>query len=311
MNYEFSEIRFPSSDGINTVYGEIYTPIGNQPIKAVVQIAHGMIDYVGRYKALADYLAREGIAFAGNHHLGHGKSVKDDEDFGYFAKKDGVSLVLSDMSRMNKEIKERFPSAPIILMGHSMGSFLARLYAVKYPHTLDGVIIHGSAGPNPAVPLGKAVARTVKLFKGERHRSRFLKSLVLGAYNKKFPKSEGENAWLTREVSLVADRASDKYTSFDFTASAYLDLFDMLSKCNSKEWYKKYPKDMKTLIMSGDMDPVGNYGKGPEYVYRHLLVAGASNLSEKSYKGARHELFNETNRDEVFNDLASWIKSTL
>lgn len=311
MNYEFSELRFPSSDGINTVYGEIYKPVGNQPIKAVVQLAHGMIDYVGRYKALADYLCERGIAFAGNHHLGHGKSVKAEEDFGYFAKKNGTSFVLSDMHRMNKEIRERFPAAPIILMGHSMGSFLARLYAVKYPHTVDGVVIHGSAGPNHAVPLGRAVSKTVRVFKGDRYRSRFLKSLVLGAYNRKFPKSEGENAWLTRETSLVAGRSEDKYTSFDFTVSAYLDLFEMLSKCNSKEWYKTYPKDMKTLIMSGDMDPVGNYGKGPSYVYRHLMVAGASGLCEKTYHGARHELFNETNREEVFRDLTAWINSII
>ena len=273
----------------------------------MVQLAHGMIDYVGRYRELAEYLAAEGFAFAGNHHLGHGKTAKDENDLGYFAKKDGVPLLLSDMHRMNKNIRELFPQTPIILMGHSMGSFLARLYAEKYPHTIAGLIIHGSAGPNPLLPFGKALAKFMKLFKGERHRSAFVKSLALGAYNKKFPKEEGEWAWLTREIPLVAGRSSDKYTSFDFTLSAYIDLFTMLRECNSSSWFKKYPKDLKTLIISGDNDPVGNYGKGPDYIYKHLIVEGVGDVVLKMYGGARHELFNETNRCEVFSDLTSWL----
>ncbi len=307
MNYDFSETTYPSRDGIHTIYGEIYTPKSREP-KGIVQIAHGMIDYVGRYKRLAEFLTGEGYVVAGNHHLGHGRSVGNSEDFGYFADESGVTSLLRDMHTMNRYLRDRFPGLPLFVFGHSMGSFITRLYIERYPHSLRGAIIHGTAGPNPLLPFAKALTSTVEFFRGSRYRSEFIRKLAFGSYNSKFPKSEGDDAWLTREVSLVKDRKDDKYTSFTFTVSGYKDLFKMLGDCNSKKWFADYPKELPTLIMSGTMDPVGNYGKGPGYVYKNLLLAGVSSVEIKMYEGARHELFNETNREEVFSDVLSWIK---
>ena len=129
-------------------------------------------------------------------------------------------------------------------------------------------------------------------------------------YNSKFPKSEGKNAWLTRELSRVDCRDSDKKTNFTFTVSAYRDLFFAVGASNSKKWFSEYPTSLRTLIVSGDMDPVGNYGKGPTYVYKQLLVIGAEDIKLKLYEGARHELFNETCRDEVFSDTVQWLEET-
>lgn len=306
MNYEFQEISYPSSDGIHTIHAEIYFPKEKSPV-GVVQIAHGMVDYVERYKPLADFLTGEGYVVAGNDHLGHGKSVSSPSEFGYFAKKGGVDFIISDLYEMNKYLRNTYKNLPVFLLGHSMGSFIARLYAVRYPHTISGLIIHGTAGPNPVLPLGKALAAATSLLCGEYHRSRLLKSLSTGAYNKRFPRAEGVNAWLTRKTEAVIDKDKDERGGFSFTASGYRDLLRLLGKSNSKEWFKKYPKALRTLVVSGGADPVGAFGKGPSYVYKKLLISGAEKVELKLYEGARHELFNETNSDEIFRDLLSWL----
>ncbi len=306
MNYNFSEITFPSKDGVHTIYAEIYTP-KRRTARGIVQLAHGMIDHVGRYKKLAEYLTGEGYIFAGHNHLGHGKSAGAPEDFGFFAERGGVDFVIRDMHTLNRYLRNTFPTLPLVVFGHSMGSFITRLYIERYPHTIRGAIIHGTGGPNPLLPFGSALASVVRLLRGPRHRSRLIKKLAFGSYNSKFPKTEGTDAWLTRDASQVADRATDKYTGFTFTVAAYQDLFSMLRGCNAPKWFEEYPKEMPTLIMSGDMDPVGNYGKGPDYVYKHLLIAGCKSVQIKMYEGARHELFNEVNREQVFADIVAWL----
>ena len=307
MNYTLSNVMFGSCDEKNTIHGRIYTPASGE-IKGIVQLSHGMIDHSGRYEALADYLTKNGYVFAGNDHLGHGMSVSDDADLGFFAERGGVDLLLRDLHSMNRLLRERFPGLKPVIMGHSMGSFLSRLYVEKYPHTVSGHIIHGTGGPMGAIlPLGKALVKLITLFRGKRYKSPFVAGMAFMGYNSKFPKEEGKNAWLTRDLKTVSGRDGDKFTNFTFTLSAYYDLFTAVGASNSKKWFTSYPSDIPTIIMSGDMDPVGNYGKGPEYVYKHLLVAGVSDIELKLYEGARHELFNETNRDEVFADMTAWL----
>ncbi len=310
MNYEFSEIKYPSSDGIHTIHAEIYSPKGIAP-KGIVEIAHGMVDYVERYRPLAEFLTKEGYILAGNDHLGHGKSVNDESELGYFAKKGGVDFVIADLYEMNKYLHEKYPTLPVILLGHSMGSFIARIYAERHPHSISGLIIHGTAGPNPILPLGRALAASVGFFYGDKHRSRLIKKLSTGVYNKRFPKEEGTNAWLTRKTEAVIDKDKDARGGFSFTVSAYRDLFRFLGKSNSKEWFKNYPKFLPTLVVSGGDDPVGNFGKGPTYVYKKLLLSGAERVELKLYEGARHELFNELNSDEIFADLLKWLEAVI
>jgi len=306
MSYNYQEITFPSSDGINTVKGYIYTP-KHVTARGIVQLAHGMIDHVGRYGELAEYLTAHGYIFAGNDHLGHGATAKSAEDLGFFADKDGYKHVIEDVYRMNKLLRESFPALPLTVLGHSMGSFIARLYIEAHPHSASGLIIHGTSGPNPLLPMGRAVASLVRLVRGPRHRSKLIKELAFGSYNKKFPKEEGPDAWLTREIALVADRPTHPYTSYIFTTAGYQDLFKMTADCNKKKWFENYPTGIRTLVISGDMDPVGNYGQGPRYVYRQLLMRGHDKVTLKLYEGARHELFNESNRTEVFEYLVGWL----
>ena len=307
MNYELQLTSFPSKDGKSTAFARIYIP-KDKAIKGVLQIAHGMKDHTERYEILAEALTGEGYVVAGNDHIGHGRTAKDKSDLGFFAKKDAINIILHDLHTMNKLLREMFPDFKPALLGHSMGSFLSRLYVNKYPHTVSGHVIHGTGGPMGVIlPLGKALVNTVMLFKGKRGYSRLIAGMAFMGYNSKFPKSEGECAWLTRDISRVNGSDRNEYTTFPFTVSAYRDLFNMVGLSNSKQWFASYPKALPTLVMSGDMDPVGGYGKGPRYVYKRLLMEGGSSVSLKLYEGARHELFNETCRNEVFKDITNWL----
>ena len=305
MSYEKREIRLPSSDGKNSVSTEIYAPTEVDAV-GIIQISHGMIDYIGRYVNLIEAMTAAGYIVAGNDHLGHGRTAESEEDLGYFAERDGWELVVSDLYAVNTYLHKAYPRLPIILLGHSMGSFMARLYAVRYPDTIDGLIIHGTGGPNPLLLPGKLIAKAMRIVKGGRYRSPLITGLAFGTYNKHYDPAEGHNAWLTRDAAQVAGRDTDPYTSYIFTLSAYIDLFEALGRSNSSGWFEDFPKELPTLIASGSDDPVGNYGKGVRYVFDKLRRVGAS-VRLKLYEGARHELFNETNRDEVFADLIEWL----
>ena len=159
MNYEIKTVSFASGDGNSTVKAKIYVP-KDKPIIGVVQLAHGMKDHVGRYEVLADYLTGEGYVFAGNDHLGHGETAASKENLGFFAPKDSINIILHDLHTMNRLLRKEFPDFKPVLMGHSMGSFLSRLYVNKYPHTVSGHIIHGTGGPMGIIlPLGKEIGR--------------------------------------------------------------------------------------------------------------------------------------------------------
>lgn len=306
MSYQCVKFSYPSSDGINTVQAYAYIPLESEPV-GILTVSHGMRDYIGRYKNLVEYFTSHGYVVAGNDHLGHGETAASSEDLGYFAERDGYLFVLRDLYKMNGEIKARYPGLPVVLMGHSMGSFLARIYAATYPETVDGVIIHGTGGRNPLLGIGKAIISLVRLFKGDRHRSSLVTSIAFGSYNDRFDKSEGAEAWLTRDGSQIRGRDTDPYCAFTFTAAGYADLFSMIGLCNSDAHFASYPKSLPTIILSGEDDPVGDYGKGVRFVYDKLRENGVENLSVKLYPGARHELFNETNRDEVFSDMLQWL----
>lgn len=306
MSFNFSEITFPSADGIHKIHAEIYTPRTKTAL-GVVQLAHGMTDYVGRYHALAEYLTERGFVFAGHAHLGHGKSAASPEELGFFAERGGADLVVEDMRRMNDVISETFPNLPIVVMGHSMGSFIARLFVAKYPHAASGLIIHATGGPSKIVTLGSGLVKVMSIFLGKRHRSPMMRRLASRGYNKKFPKEEGRNAWLTRDKTIAEAKLDDPLANFTFTLSAYADLFRLVKRSNSKRWFDAYPKFMPTLIVSGDADPVGGWGRGVGRVYKELLLRDHSALTMKIYEGARHELFNEINREEVFSDLYHWL----
>lgn len=292
-----------SSNDMRDLSCYVYTP--DTPVRGILQISHGMCDYIENYAKLAEYFCRRGFVVCGNDHLGHGGTAQDKRDYGYFGS--GYMSLVNDLRKMNKFIRSSYPDVPLVLLGHSMGSFLARLYAVEYPDTVDGVIFEGTAGFNNPTGAGKLLAATIAKTRGAYHRSKLLDGMVFGAYNVKF-KDEGKFAWLSRDKAVGERFANDAHRNFIFTADGYTELFAMLTEVSKPQWAEKYPKSKPALIIAGAMDPVGNYGKGPAEVCDRLNEAGAERVTLKLYEGARHELHTETNKEEFFADLANWIE---
>ena len=275
-------ITFPSSDGRHTSSAVLYT-MPDKPVRAVIQLSHGMCEYVRRYAPMAEFYAAHGIALAGNDHLGHGDTAKAGEH-GHYGERDGRFHLLNDLHTMNTLLHERFPDTPIILYGHSMGSFYARWYAEKWPESITALVISGTAGPS------------------------FMVKLNFGSYCKKIENAKSANDWLTRDEAIVKAYDADGLCTFQFTASTYREMLATLNHVSSKAWAESINKELPVLLIAGDGDPVGDYGKGVRKVWAMLGDAGVKDLTCQIFEGGRHELHNETNRDEVFDYVLTWIE---
>lgn len=306
-----SDISFESSDGKNTVAGYFYTCPAAAP-RAVLQISHGMCEYIGRYDDFAGYMARHGYVVCGNDHLGHGATSSGPNGTdGFFAPKDGRKFVLRDLNTMNRKAREAYPGLPLILLGHSMGSFFARQYAVLYPDTLQALVLSGTGGPNPLASVGLWLTNRIAAQKGATYRSQFLNQMAFGQYLKRIKTPISPYDWISRDQDIVARYAADPKCTFVFTASAFHELMAILRTVNRPDWAQKVDQKLPVALFAGDMDPVGDYGKGVERVYRALQSAGVEDVSLKLYPGARHEILNETNRGEVYADVLAWCDAHL
>jgi alpha-beta hydrolase superfamily lysophospholipase len=252
-----------------------------------------------------------GIVLAGNDHPGHGESAASPEDFGYFAKDGGVELVVEGLAEMSRILSERYEGKPLILLGHSMGSFLCRIYLTKYAENLAGAIVMGTAGAGAPTGAGIALANLVALFRGERHRSKLLRSIQQSGYLKRCGKNPDRCDWLTRDRAVVEKYNSDKYCNYIFTVSGYRDLFRMLEAVSTEEWAPNVPTDLPILLISGEDDPVGGYGRGVCAVAGALTHAGARKLTTVLIPGARHEVLNEIDREETYAVIDKWIDEVL
>lgn len=296
---------FESSNGTDKCAYYIYLPAGPE-IKGIIQISHGMCEYIERYEHFAYYLTDNGYIVCGNDHLGHGGSVKSNDDLGYFSPKDGWSHLVNDVHRFTLIMKKKYPSLPIFLIGHSMGSFIARLYISRFPSILRGAVFMGTGDDRALSEIGVRAARSVVALKGERHRSDKLNSLVFGLYNDRIPDRQTIYDWLTHDKEVVKKYVDDEKSNFVFTAMGFVDLTTLLRRVSSEKWVQKVPKNLPVLFAAGTADPVGSYGKGVLNVYENLIEAGC-NADIKLYPGARHELINETIKKIVFDDILTWI----
>ncbi len=296
-----------SSDGIHTLKGILLVP---ENPKGILQIAHGMIEHIGRYEAFMTYLAENGFIVCGHDHLGHGKTAQTDGDFGYFAKKDGHLLVCEDVYRFGNAVKAEYPDLPFVLMGHSMGSFIARCAARAHPDACDALIIMGTSGKNPLSFPGLLISRLIRKIKGDRYVSKFVTWVAFSSYNKRTG-SDHPFAWTSRDEKELAKRDADPFCNFPFTVSAMCDLILLQSLCNKKDWFTNIRKDLPILIVSGGEDPVGNYGKGVEEVYASLIEEGVTDVIRKLYPEMRHEILNEFGRENVMADVLDFLLSQI
>ena len=301
------KVLFPSADGKSTVTGYYYTPQSGTS-RAVIQISHGMCEYIRRYEPMIQVLTEAGFAVCGNDHLGHGDTSVH-EDYGFAGEKNGHEFLLKDLHQMNQLAHEKFPGLPCFMLGHSMGSFYCRWYAEIYPETLSGLVISGTGGPNPALGAGKALAAVIAKLRGPRYVSNLIVSMTTGGYCKGLESEGSPHAWLSRDPAVWEKYGADPMCTFSFSAAAYHDMLTVYSHVSSARWAEHLDKSMPILIYSGDQDPVGEKGKGVRAVYELLQKAGIKDLTMKLYPGGRHEMHNETNRAEVFEDLMGWLNA--
>lgn len=300
------EIYIPSTNNRNQLHVAIWEP--ERETKAILQISHGMVEYIVRYDDFAKHLNQQGILVIGNDHLGHGQSVLDESEFGYFGKEKG-STVVDDLYEVTKYAKKQYgENIPYFLMGHSMGSFMARRYLMTYGEKITGAIISGT-GYKAAPVLVAALFFTavIKLFHGERYRSPFLKWLAFHTYNRKIADVKTENDWLTRDAAVVAAYNENPYCKFSFTVNGYETLSDTIKYIQKQSNWEKTPKQLPILMIAGEEDPVGSYGKDVKKVYKKYQQLGCNHIELKLYQDDRHELVNELDREVVYADISQWI----
>lgn len=305
-----SVIKFPSSNDTDTVAGYFFTCNDIKP-RAILQISHGMCEYIERYSDFAEFMARNGYVVCGNDHLGHGATNGSSGIDGYFGEKDGRKYVLRDLHRMNSLACKQFPGLPVVLLGHSMGSFFARMYAVTYPETLNALAIVGTGGPLAATDAGIVLTDLLTKLHGAKYRSQWINRLAFGQYLKKIDSPATPYDWITRDTEIVKRYAADPKCTFVFTVSAFHELMCMTRDVNRMEWARKMNPQLPVALFSGEMDPVGDYGKGVRKVYEMLKRAGLNDVELHLYPEARHEVLNELNRGEVYQEILNWCDRKL
>lgn len=302
------DLSYPSSDGVHTVHAREWTPEGSP--RGVVQIVHGVAEHIGRYDPVARFLAAHGYVVCGEDHLGHGLTAGG--KFGYFGPKDGWDLVSRDVRRLRELEGEKHLKLPYVILGHSMGSFLARTYLIRWPGTVNAAVLSGTGQESAAaVASGKALSSALCKTRGPDHVSKLVNGLSLGAYNKAFQPNRTSSDWISRDEAAVDAYLADPLCTFIPTVGMFRDMMGGLQFIADPANLAKMDKDTPVYFLSGDSDPVGSMGKGVRKVAGMFRSAGCKDVTVKLYPGGRHEMFNETNRQEVFDDLLAWIESRL
>lgn len=306
----FNDFYFDSSTGENRIHVRRCVP--DVPMRGVVQIIHGIAEHIERYDDFMAFLAENGFVVVGTDHLGHGKSIEKPEQKGFFAAENGWDYVVRDEEILRKAMKKTYPGVPFILFGHSMGSFMARTHLIRYPGAFDAVIISGTGNQGAAlVNGGHFMGSLVTAFKGAHHYSNFLNNLAFGSYNKNYANARTEFDWLTRNEEAVDKYMADPLCGFVPTCSLFRDMMTGVKFITNVKNLEAMDKDMPVYFMSGDMDPVGECGKGVQRAYDNFKKVGMKDVTMKLYKDGRHEMLNEINNKEVYSDILAWINGKI
>ncbi len=306
------EFYFDSRDGKSRIHAVRYRPEDAGQIRCILQVVHGMAEYVERYEEFAAYLVERGFVVTGDDHLGHGKSVGQGGKQGYFCEQDPATVLVRDVHRLKKLTEELYPGVPYVLMGHSMGSFITRNYLCRYGTGISGAVIMGTGmQPKAVLDMARLVAGIQRLFCGSGHVSRLLDRLAFGGYGRGITDRRTAFDWLSRDRERVDRYIADPMCGFTFTVNGFGALFELVLRLYSPENLAAVPRELPVFMVSGDADPVGDYGKGVRRAYDSLVAAGLTDIRLKLYPGGRHELLNETNRSQVMQDICRWVEENV
>lgn len=301
------EFRFPSADGTTTLYGRTWAPEHGAP-KAVLQLVHGIAEHIGRYDRFARFMSDHGYLVCAEDHLGHGNTPENAEDLGYTADKDGWVKMTDNVRALHERIAPQYPGIPYFILGHSMGSFLTRSYLIRYPGTVDACALLGTGQqPESVLKAGLAACRLEQIRLGKRGRSKLLQSLCFGAYNSQFKPNRTESDWVCSVDEVVDAYIADPFCQVMPTVTLMRDMLTGIRFNQQAEHLAKMDKTTPVFFLSGDQDPVGSNGKGVRAAYQSFLDAGCSHVRLKLYPGGRHEMLNEHNWQDVYDELLSWF----
>lgn len=302
-------MTYRSYNDLADIKAKMFIP-DNKPI-AILQIAHGMVEFFDRYEDFANYLCLKGFLVVGNDHLGHGDSVNSKDEWGYFGE-NGNKTLIEDMYKLTSLTKQKYPDIPYFLLGHSMGSFYARQYLFEYGSNLNGAIIMGTGLEDlMVVKAGMLMCSLLAKFKGWKYRSSFVNNIAFGSYNKKFEPSRTKMDWLSKDENIVDWYINEPRCTFMFTLNGYYNMFKGISRLHDKSLLNNVPKDLPILFVSGKDDPVGAFGKGVEKSANTLKDVGVKNIDIKLYENDRHEILNELDRQVVYEDIYNWLISKI
>jgi len=301
MSYQKTVETIPSTNQLYDVHVYIYTP--KKTPQYFLQITHGMCEYLERYEPFIRYMTSKGVLVAGHDHAGHGNSIQSMEDLGYFSKDPFDLTLVKDLKNVSDFLTDKFSSLPHFILGHSMGSFVLRKYLMKYGRSLSGIFISGTGGTNKGISPGITLAKSMAAVKGDAHRSSLFNSIFFQGFNKNYKKEKDEFSWLSRDPKIRNAYRKDPKCNYTFTLNAFIGFLTIMSDVTGDGWADKMPKDVPFHLFSGKEDPVGAYGKGVQETFERLLEAKVKEVTLKLYEGGRHEMLNETNKKEVYEDL--------
>lgn len=278
--------------------------------RGVVQIAHGIGEHAGRYDCIAHRLQKEGFTIYANDHRAHGKTAEIKRLYGYYNGKDYFEDVIADMHTLTQLMQAEHPNSKFILFGHSMGSLLSRKYVLHYGHEIDALILSGTADFIKGLGhFGLASTKLVSLFRGRKRSNETLRAFFFDEFNKKFKPNRTKLDWISSDHNAVDAFESDPYRIENFSIGVFTDILTNSRKLSKKNAFVNTPNELPILIFSGDEDPVGEMGKGVTRVAKNYKRNGNEALTFHLYKGGRHEMLNEKNRETVEKDIVTWLNA--
>ena len=302
------DFTFLSSNQTTNIHAIECIPENGQYTR-VIQLVHGMLEYIERYLPFCEYLTSKGFIVVGHDHLGHGQSVNTPEDLGYFGEPEPNQLLIQDIHSLRNITMQKYPNLPYFMCGHSMGSYLLREYLYLSSDGLSGAIIMGTGTISGCTSfMGLKFCKILSCCKGQRDRSSFVKKIVFesGPY-KHFNLQDENRSWITSDPEQARLYNDDQKMKFDFTLNGYMGLIEATKISNDSSSAEKINKDLPLLFVSGSNDPVGDNGAGVRKAYDLMVKVGVKDVNIKLFEGDRHEILNEKNRGEVFEYIGNWL----